>query len=96
MGGELKSSLRMCLSYLVIDLEQDHTKIPKLWFQGSFTIRCSRYSVKMKYLGVAIQKISLLETPTSLMLDAYGVAVGRDDRLKSKKNRSNIVAEPKT
>lgn len=50
----------------------------------------------MKYLGVAIQKISLLETPTSLMLDAYGVAVGRDDRLKSKKNRSNIVAEPKT
>ena len=30
------------------------------------------------------------------MLDAYGVAVGRDDRLKSKKNRSNIVAEPKT
>ena len=82
---------------MAIDLEQDHKKILKLWFQGSFTIlRCSRYSVKMKYLGVAIQKISLLETPTSLMLDAYGVAVGRDDRLKSKKNRSNIVAEPKT
>ena len=48
----------------------------------------------MKYLGVT--KISLLESPTSLMLDAYGVVVGRDDRLKSRKNRSHIVAEPKT